>query len=373
MKDYFILVSHAAFISGKTFGALTNNFVEVLIQNKKSFTLICHSINGNMPSEIYFYKEGVFERKEKLFVISKISVLRYITEVISTVLFFWKKNICSGVYIGIDPLNALSGVILKRFGKIKKVIFYTPDYSPKRFENKILNEIYHWIDRFCVRHADQVWNVSRRICNIRQQLGLEAEKNILLPNVPSNEYKKYLHNKKDVHTLVTLGIIKDQLDFMGIFDAIKKIKISYPDIILKIIGSGPKEDEYKKYVLENELQQNVIFLGYLDHSDALREISTSGIGLALYNGKWEFNHYGDSVKCREFFSFGLPVITTDSHSTVDEIQEFEAGIICEIASDAYVEALEKLFKNYDEYSSNAKKLGEKYQNIHANLINNITL
>jgi glycosyltransferase involved in cell wall biosynthesis len=143
--------------------------------------------------------------------------------------------------------------------------------------------------------------------------------------------------------------------------------------MLKIIGNGPMESEYKEYVKNNGLEENIKFFGHLDHGMALEEISKSGIGLALYNGNWNFNYYGDSMKCREYFCFGLPVITTDTHSTVDDIRRGGAGIVCAMDSDSYSRAITSILENYDYYSNNSKKLSECYVGLHAKILDRISL
>ena len=70
---------------------------------------------------------------------------------------FWqvvKSNKKYDFYMGSNSLNAFVGVILKKLKKVKKVAYFTPDWSEKRFKNKLLNNFYHWLDYFCVKHAD---------------------------------------------------------------------------------------------------------------------------------------------------------------------------------------------------------------------------
>lgn len=369
-----IVACHATLIRGKIYEAPANTIVEILRRNKERFIFIRHSIDGKLPSIIYSYKDGEIVSTKKLLVLSGISFLRYVTEIISTFFYFLNKKYNEEIiYIGMDPLNAFTGLLLKKSGKYKKVIFYTADYSPRRFQNKILNYIYHYLDQFCVKRSDQIWNVSYRIWKVRKQMGIVGDRNIFVPNIPSDEYKRFLYNKKQQYCLVTLGIIDEQLDFINIFEVLKDLKNKYSQILFKIIGNGPKEKEYKQYTKNNGLEKNVEFFGHLSHGRALEEISKSSIGLALYNGTWGFNYYGDSMKCREFFCFGVPVITTDTHSTVEEIKKYQAGIVCQMNKDEYKKAIEKIIKNYEFYSNQAYKLAKKYQDIHKKLINSLLL
>ena len=76
-----------------------------------------------------------------------------------TVLAYTRSFESISIYIGIDPLNALFGILAKRVYKnINHVVYYTADYAHMRFENKLANHMYHAIDRFVLHHADQDWN-----------------------------------------------------------------------------------------------------------------------------------------------------------------------------------------------------------------------
>jgi len=105
-------------------------------------------------------------------------------------------------------------------------------------------------------------------------------------------------------------------------------------------------------------------LGHLTLSETLEEASRSGIGLALYTGAWNFNYYGDSTKCREYLFFGLPVLTTDYHSTVEEILSSGAGVVTDISPVSYAENIKYILSNYKELSASSASLGNKYDGIH---------
>lgn len=368
----FILAGHATLINDKFVEVPINTIFDLLINNKKTFIFIRHSMDGKFRSRVYFYKKGILIHETKLWVISNISVLRYITEILATFIFLFSQKLEKApTYIGGNPLNAFTGVLLKKIGKINKVIFYTCDYTKNRFENKVLNTIYQKMDRINVFHSDQVWNVSSRIYNLRSDMGLEKSKNIFLPNVPSDNFKTYTGREKSPYTFITMGMLSDQIDYIGFFDAIKILSEKQPKIKLKVLGGGEKEDEYKKYVKKIKMDKNIIFYGQVDHKKVFEELSSSGIGFALYNGKWSFNYYGDSMKCREYFAFGIPVITTDTHSTVEEIIEYKAGIVCKNEVNDYVYAVMKIWDKYKLYSHNAQSLANKYQDIHKKLIESI--
>lgn len=362
-----VTTSHATIINAHIYEVPANTIVESLKLLNKPFMFVRHSMNGDFNSEVFKYDVSSISHENLIPFPIKISFLRYFFEIFFTVIYFLRKFHRKSdieVFFGVDPLNTVSGLILRRLRVVKKVIFYSVDYSKNRFENKLLNFLYQKLDTTCTLNSDEVWSVSTRIVDLRRKMGLEDSKNIYIPNVPSDEYKKYVNNKRDELCMVTLGVIGSQLEFTKVFTTIKKLKKDYPDIKFKIIGSGPMMGYYKEQSKEIGVEENVIFMGSLDHDKALEEISKSGIGLALYNGSWSFNYYGDSMKCREYFCFGLPVLTTDTHSTVEDIKNNRAGLVVDSKVEDYVNEIKKIIGSYDEFSRNSYHLARVYDGVH---------
>jgi glycosyltransferase involved in cell wall biosynthesis len=303
-------------------------------------------------------------------VVARPTPLRYIAEVVKTVLYFSRKERVD-VYVGIDPLNALAGIALKKLGKVEKAIFYTADYSLNRFSNQMMNMVYHLIDVYCVRNADEVWSVSTKIVKIRKDMGLEDHKNIFLPNVPPVEYNDFRSNTHDRFSLITYGIIDTQLDFKGVIEALSQLKDEMPRLSFTIVGNGPEEDRVKQFAHDQGVADRVHFKGRLPLAETLELASRSGIGLALYTGEWGFNQFGDSTKCREYFNYGLPVISTDTHSTVAEIRKYQAGFIVKRSVKEYVEAIRTILGDYDTFSQHSKELGEKYEGVHNTILKRV--
>lgn len=363
-----VFASHVACVNGSEYDGIGNVLKETLKSNSTEYIFVRHSMDGLLPSQIEEYNiTGHMFNKVKLRVISNIAPLRYISEICTTVLYFMVHS-KTDVFIGIDPLNALSGVILKKLGRVKKIVFYTADYSEKRFDNDMLNMIYHHIDMYCCRQSDEVWNVSKRIWQLRKKMGVSNKRNIFVPNVPPVSNSNDTATRHNKFELITTGIIDKQLDFEGTIRAVALLKNEIPELVLTIVGNGPEEGHLKKLAKELGVSGKVTFTGRLSLLESLRLQSGAGMGLALYTGIWGFNTYGDSTKCREYFRFGLPVISTDTHSTVEDIVRWDAGMVVDKNVDAYVRAIKEILNRYEFYSSNSTKAGWVYENIHLRLI-----
>ncbi|HSX40276.1 MAG TPA: hypothetical protein VLF68_01545, partial [Candidatus Saccharimonadales bacterium] len=64
------------------------------------------------------------------------------------------------LFIGLESVFTLSGIVLKKLGVVKTVVYYVSDYAPNRYSQKLLNNIYLWLDRTCCYYADFIWDVS---------------------------------------------------------------------------------------------------------------------------------------------------------------------------------------------------------------------
>lgn len=357
------IASHVALIDGKEYDGIGNILTETLNDIPTDFYMVRHSMEGGLLSVVRSYSGGLSVYENRLTVPRRPGPLRYAAEIISSVYYFtFCKKV--DVYIGVDPLNALAGVMLKKLRRVDSCVFYTPDYSPQRFASRLLNRIYHAIDGYCVRQSDEVWSVSSRIMQIRKDMGLPKRKSIFVPNVPPEKFSNLKLGKRDKYSLVTLGIIDKQLDNEGVIRAVAGLKDKYPKLSFTIIGNGPDEVRLKKLAATLGIRDRVHFTGKLPFNESLALVAGAGIGLALYTGTWGFNQYGDSTKCREFFFFGLPVISTNTHSTVEDIRQYSAGIVVEQGVDQYMESIEAIIGSYGVYSRKSSRLGEKYRGVH---------
>ena len=362
--------SHTALIGGKEYDGIGNVLIETMSSIPADFIFVRHSMDGKLSSVVRSYVNGMVKNEHKLLTFNRPAPLRYLTELTSTMWHFTIREKVDS-YIGIDPLNALAAVFLKKLHRIDYCIFFTPDYSPKRFNSKLLNNLYHIIDKYCVANADEVWSVSTRIQAVRREQGLEDRKNILVPNVPPEKYSYLKKNEKNIFRLITYGVIDKQLDFIGTLEAIKILEKELPKLEFVIIGNGPSEKLIKEKAAGLKLSSKVKLLGHKTLTNTLEEASKSGIGLSLYTGEWGFNQYGDSTKCREYAFFGLPIITTDTHSTVDEIRETGSGIIVKKDPVEYAKAIVNIINDYTTYSKNSTSLGKKYSGTHYELLRKI--
>lgn len=267
------------------------------------------------------------------------------------------------LYIGVDPLNAFTGVVAKALGLVRVVICYTPDYTEKRYANVLMNYIYHRIDLYASMHADQVWCVSNTIIENKIQCGIDPKNIYYVPNTPSmRAIGSIISTKGRTKRLVMVGNIVQTLDYSFVIDSMNELKKYFPAITLHIVGTGDYMNALKQIVRKKGLQQTVIFEGQLTHQKVIALLKTSSIGIALYTGKCSTNYSGDSMKIREYLSCGLPVLTTDVTETARLVHQYRAGEIISINRASFTHAIIKLLdvKRYGTYRKNALRAANDY-------------
>jgi glycosyltransferase involved in cell wall biosynthesis len=249
--------------------------------------------------------------------------IRYLSEIWFILKKIWRGSL---IFIGVDPVNGTAGAIGRLFNKNSVFIYYTVDYAEKRFNNPVMNFIYHLLDRFCIMNSDYIWSASTRIADKRKEQGVLDEKSIFIPNsldYDPKRFRNYDGNKR----LILVAHLNTAIDYNLILDAVKIIRNKNYTITLNIIGYGPEETEMIKKIIISGLDDCVRFDHAKDHDEVLRIMAKSFIGLAIYTDINPWTKYGDSVKTREYIGCGIPVITNDIPSSSEDINKYEAGIV----------------------------------------------
>src|SRR3989344_619720 len=108
----------------------------LLINNVKEIVFITHPLlnlkefNINRSRIKTYTKKMFIETQAKFHLILPMPLL-YTKDLIYTLMWIIRRRKTYDVYIGLDPLNAFAGIILKKLQKVNKVVYYTIDYVPK--------------------------------------------------------------------------------------------------------------------------------------------------------------------------------------------------------------------------------------------------
>lgn len=158
-----------------------------------------------------------------------------------------------------------------------------------------------------------------------------------------------LKNKKKLQKkIIVLSRLEKNKRIDLIVTAMKKLE----DFELDIYGGGIEEEKLKRIVKDLNLS-NVKLLGIT--TEIVKALDSCSIFVMVSNFE------GYPISCIEALRRGLPIILRNTfHSARDIVEENGVLLSKEWNEDKFVEAVKKIYENYDYYSENSTKLGQRY-------------
>lgn len=358
----FVVVTHV-YATGPAFR------LEEYLQNRvKNLIFIGHpfSYTKDTRSFLKVYRNGKLIKEIKFIEWKGPELSFYFKDIFLTLWWVLRFSTKANYYIGVDNLNAFSGFILKLTGKVKHLVFYTIDYVPNRFSNKLLNSIYHYLDRLAVRKSNKVWNLSSIMVIEREKRGVEAKyrnKQIVVP-IGTSPVKLTKINR-DRYQIVHMGHLLEKQGIEKLIKVMKDVVLRVPEAHLLVVGGGPLEEKLKKDVIDLKLQKYVEFTGFVkEFSEVEKMLQASTIAVAPYlNSKDTYTRYTDPGKPKDYLANGLPIVITKVPQIAYEIEKSKCGIAINDDKKELTEALVKLLtddKMLYEFRENALKMAKKY-------------
>ncbi|HEX8964928.1 MAG TPA: glycosyltransferase [Patescibacteria group bacterium] len=285
-------------------------------------------------------------------------------EILLTLKWVYLSNQVYEVYIGVDNINAFEGILLKKLGKVKKVVYYTIDYFPMRYSNKLLNSLYHWLDKFCVKNADETWNVSSQMVLARESHNAMDRKiynrQFTVPiGVWYEKTKRVAFSKINSKKLVFVGHLVSHMGLDLILKSIPLISKKNPTIEVDIIGGGEELENLKALAQKLKIEKYITFYGWVRDRDKLEKImQDAAVGLATFNTEIldEKVKNADPMKIKDYMLLGMPVILTNAVLPAQKIADSKSGIVVQYNPSDLAKAVIYLLENkkrLEEYRQNA--------------------
>jgi glycosyltransferase involved in cell wall biosynthesis len=205
------------------------------------------------------------------------------------------------------------------------------------FENKFLYKILirPW-HRLVFKKADIVTVISEHLKKRAMRNGVEENKIKIIPNavdihIFSKKYNKQaleitrgaLNIKEDEKVIVTVSrlVKKNGLEYLinavGLLNKEQKIK-------LIICGAGDEEEKLKKLVVNNNIKDQVLFLGNIDHKKIPQYLWLSDVFCRPSLSEGLGNVFLEAMVAR------LPVVATPVGGIPDFLIDGETGWFCKV-------------------------------------------
>lgn len=307
-------------------------------------------LNRNGSSYHQLFKLGIRVKEKTILRSWALPMISYPMDTILTLIWLLGQPTIDW-YIGVGPLNAIAGILLKMLGKVRRVVFYSIDFVPKRFVNPVLNSLYHTIEKWSVRQADVCWDVSPRIQEGRVKfLRVKSYERLV---VPIGVEKRNIAKENATRKAYRLGFVGHLLEKQGvqlILQALPIIAKKFPRVELFIIGGGEYKNALEALTMKFDETKRVTFTDWIsDQQEVARLLSTCVMGLAPYVPEGEnetnFTYFADPTKIKTYLAAGLPVILTDVPYNAGELEKKSCAMVIPYDEDAVFRVVSRLFSD----------------------------
>lgn len=354
------------------------DYVQYFISNFSNFTYLKwkfpHS-RGSIKSSLTNYSDGQkikeryllsfvpFQKKYMYFFSLPLNYLIYLQQALSS---FWRrKDRDTTVFVGENYFCTFCGILLKKAGRVDFVIYRVMDFFPLPPSGlyRYLNRFFYVIDKFCLKNSDYIWFTTEghivgrekyryfnrdEYCYKIIPLGIDSRKFISKPISEKNKY-----------SLVYCGVISRYHMLDLLFEVIQDLKEDFSEIQLNLVGSGPDETYFKELSKKMNLQDNIVFHGFVEEGDRFKEIMANNIlGIAFYRNEENFMKYTEPAKVKYYLSFGVPALVSKVPLIANELDKKRVCFAVNNEKDEIVKIVKRFILDSNlqqEYKSNIRE------------------
>ncbi|RMD92640.1 MAG: glycosyltransferase family 1 protein, partial [Calditrichaeota bacterium] len=283
----------------------TRNFIKNRLKN------FLHEPNQILTNVKYYFKEaGIIEREKPDVIITRLDVYK-----VASCLLARKKKI--------PFVLELDSPVVYEF------LTFQPEYKSTR-------GILESLEMFNLQNATQAFTVSKEIKEYYLNRGISPQKIEVITNgVNVNKFHPQINcqeiiEKYNLQNNIVIGFVGtfhywhgvDNLKFL-----IKKVLNNHKNVKFFLVGSGgPLKKEIQQFIREGNLDNQVIFTGYVAYDKIPLYIAAMDIVLAPYPGL-DFFYYSP-MKVYEYMACGKPVIATNIGQLSELIEDGFTGLLC---------------------------------------------
>lgn len=365
-----LILSHG-YVDVEKGGGPPQDIRDYLLPKVKRLDYVVHPFPfaNYRKSSISTYKNQVLDKKTNSYSVNGPEWIQYLQHFFITIYFLLRNNSVYDVCFALDNLTLISVLIFRKIGRIKRLVYYSIDYTPERFPDRFLNSLYHFADRIACQHSDLNWAVSTHMIEAREKNNVPIKQCSPFIEVPIGFHRKKIRlqplEKVDRYHLVFVGTLFEKQGLQLAIKTLPSILKKFPKIHLTIIGMGKHEKNLKKLVRKHKLTKVITFKGFIeDHREVETLLTKAGIGLAPYKSESSsITYYADPGKIKLYLGCGLPVITTNVPAISKTLEKKDAGIVIDYKESEFYKAVEQLLANKENYASYRKaaiKLSLRY-------------
>lgn len=161
--------------------------------------------------------------------------------------------------------------------------------------------------------------------------GIELEK---FNHGDGDKFRRKYNIPIDRPTLVFIGRVAFEKNIDFLLHVVNKVRQSIPEVLLLIAGEGPSLSHLKHMAKNLSLNDNVLFLGYLDRKKELLDCYACGDAFVFAS-----NTETQGLVLLEAMALGVPLISTAVMGTKDILAARKGALVCNESIDEFTDAV----------------------------------
>ena len=257
-------------------------------------------------------KEGIFVK------------IQFLSFILFNVLSSRKLKDMDVIHVQWPIPNGLGALFLKIFNNISYIntIHGEEVYLSKRYHTTILLKI-------LVKNSIKTITNSSGTLKVSLENGLEKNKLEIIPfGVDTNIFRPYnVLKDKNVFQILSVGYLIERKGFEYLINSINEVLKVHTNVKLKIVGTGPLENQIKKQIKELKLEGTVEIIGNVSEEELLDLYNSSQIFVLPSIVDSQGNTEGLGVVLLEAMACKVPVIASNIGGIPDIVHDKVNGTL----------------------------------------------
>ncbi len=212
------------------------------------------------------------------------------------------------------------------------------------------------VEKLIVNLTDKIIVVSAKTKRDLRRIK-KSENSIVIPNGVDLAYINKIKASNEKSDIIFAGRLIKEKNVDILIKAISLVKKKIPDIKCFIIGDGPEKKKLEKLVQNLNIQNNVVFKGFMENYDDLIAYMKSSKVLVLPSTREGFG-----IIVIEANACGLPVIVVNHkmNAATDLIINNENGFISEFSENDIADNIINIIYKKEEMEDICIKMAKRY-------------
>ncbi|MEJ2361865.1 MAG: glycosyltransferase [Gammaproteobacteria bacterium] len=226
----------------------------------------------------------------------------------------------------------------------EEYLFHYVPFVPKRWMRKLAR---YFTRRQC-NAVNSVIVPSSAMFDVLERYGVTTRMKIIPTGLELGQFsdcdgaafRRRYHIAGSRPTLVYIGRIAHEKNIDFLLRMLVLLRRQIPDILLILAGEGPALSHLKKLVTRLELNDSVLFVGYLSREDALLDCYCAGDAF-IFASRTETQ----GLVLLEAMALGIPVVSTAVMGTKDILQPRRGALVAQENTQQFSDTLQQLLSN----------------------------